>query len=121
MGVRPANVNVTEDGAGTERAWREDESEIPRRRSEVQEKEKEVSVIVLPYTVVDPGTMVVHFQYAGLTDGAVVRARRLDEVALLALLVLFVRGRRRPTKGMLTWRGSGRPRRSKSCHGVVEE
>ena len=112
---------MAEDGARTKGAGREDESEIPRCRREVKEKEKEVSIVVLANTIVDPGAMVVHFQYAGTADGTVVRAGRLDEVALLALLVLFIRGWRRPAKGMLTGRGSGRARRSEGRHGVVEE
>lgn len=42
-------------------------------------------LVVLPNTVVDPWTVVIHLAYAPLADGAVMRSVRLDATAFGAL------------------------------------
>ena len=46
---------------------------------------EKVAVVGVPDTVIDPGAMVIHFEDAGATNGAVMRPGRLVLAALLAV------------------------------------
>ena len=51
----------------------------------IAEKENEVFVVAVADTVVDPRTMVVHFEHASLTNATMMRAIGFDALALVTI------------------------------------
>ena len=61
-----------------------DRAQVDTVNGEEHAEEKEVAVIVEANAVVEPGTVVVHFEHAPAADRTVVSARRLRATVTLA-------------------------------------